>query len=129
MDVLVYNQRDHFETIKDWYKKRGMPEIKPSFLAENGMIVSDEDLVCAGFFGTVNSECGYFENIISNPDSDKKTRSEGLDILFESLVSLAKISGCKHITFVSNHDKLINRIERHGFRKLESGLTLLGRGL
>lgn len=104
------NKRDLI-TIGEWYRKRGIV-FDTSFLPPFGLIA---DGICAGFLYRTDSPVAVVGNLVSDPDGDRETRSQALDLLIEMLYSRARFEGFKRVTAASNLNSVKKRLVSLGF--------------
>lgn len=97
--------------IKSWYLKRGIV-FDTSYLPKFGLIA---DGICAGFLYRTDSTLAVVGNLVSDPDSDRETRSQALDLLIEMLYSRARFEGFKRVTAASNLNSVKKRLVSLGF--------------
>lgn len=123
MKAIKYEQKHHLAAVS-WWAKRSWPVIPEHCLPENGFVVCEGDkLICMGWLYETNSALNAIEWVVSNPDTTKEERDEGLDLLFNSLLGIVK-EGAMIIGF-SNFEAMSERYEKHGFNRGDESMTLL----
>lgn len=111
MNLRKYTNLDYW-TLTSWWHLHDWPCPDQEMLPETGFIVED---ICAGFLYKTDSKIALLEFIISNPQTTKEKRANGLDILITALCEEAKKLEFKAIFTSVQHKKLIQRYENHGF--------------
>jgi len=119
MNIRKYERSD-YPIVCEWWSMHKWPNIPASMLPSTGFII---DKVCAGFLYKTDSTIGILEFIISNPNSDVQIRSNGLNLLIETLVAEAKVNGMSAIFTSVNNNKLINRYKDLGFTESDKNIT------
>lgn len=119
MQVRKYERYDYY-TLVEWWSQHSWKAPSINMLPKTGFIVEN---ICAGFLYKTDSEIAWLEFIISNPVSDKEERSQALDLVINSLVEEAKLSGFKAIFTSVEHKKLIERYKEHGFVESDKDMT------
>lgn len=87
------------------------------YLPASGFIV---DGVAVGFVLFTNSAIGILDYFISNPEVEFSERSEAISKITESLLILAKTSGCKAIKCETQSLSIELKAKHFGFK--ETGL-------
>lgn len=112
-----YFAEKDIDQIQDWLSQRNLPAIPGDYLPVSGFIVEG---VAVGFILFTNSSLGIFDYFISNPKADLKDRSQAISDITESLLLLAKTSGCKAIKCSTRVDSIEEKARHFGFQ--ETGL-------
>lgn len=110
--------KELFEHVQAWKAKRKLPALKPILLSTTGYVVTSIKTsmpIAAMWLYYTNSSIIMFEELITNPESDKKERNEAIDFLLDFSVDVSKNLGYKVIMALSNNDLLMNRLKRHKF--------------
>lgn len=118
--------REDYEALKGWWSAQKWEAPPLECLPTVGFMIED---VCAGFLYQTDSAFSWLEFVIANPDTDKKVRSEALDLVINALTKASKELGYKAIYTTLNHPKLIERYQKHGFMKTDEGITALVRSI
>lgn len=119
-----------YAKLKGWWEKWKWTPIPKQSLPDNGkggiMVYDENNDICAGFLYLTNSDMGWIEFIISNPDiKEKSIRKNALLYLIESLSKLAKDSGVR-VIFTSVENKgLEQRYIDAGFIQTDKGVNNL----
>ena len=126
MEIRWLNDNDYEQSLAIWWKKwRWTPPPKDMLPGEGkgGFMVSSDGVdICAGFLYLTNSKTAWLEYIISNFDyKDKEKREEALNMLIETLIDLAKVNNIKYIYASLRSKSLIEKYEKNGFNKGNSG--------
>lgn len=129
LKTRIYKPED-YETLASWWDKH--PQWKPvpeEWLPKVGFVVdSDGSPICAGFLYFTNSTIAWLEYIVSDPDSDKETRSEAVDVLINQLTTQAIKVGFKvHFTSVGNPAFQKRLVEKHQYEVGDTNVTQLFR--
>jgi len=120
-----YNFADHYEMLVRWWNAHPTWTPVPAPCLPKGFVIrSEERFICAGFlYKTVGTPVNAIEWVISNPDTTKRERDKGLDLLFTSLLSLT--SKGELILGFSHHPSLIRKYEKFGFQESDKGMSLM----
>lgn len=118
--------RADLEEVNRWLAARGMKPWPPWLLSGTGYVVPG---VAAQWLYLTDSGFAFLENLASNPAVARERRSAGLDAVIEAAISEARAADTRVLTSYVRLPHVQQRLERHGFRVLGSGLTLVGRAL
>ena len=104
-----YLRTKDYSKLKGWWEKWKWTPIPQQSLPDNGkggiMVYDENNDICAGFLYLTNSDMGWIEFIISNPEvKEKSIRKDALVYLIENLSKLAKDSGVR-VIFISVQNK------------------------
>lgn len=127
MDTELFNYEKHYALAQEWWLAHGWPEAPtPPILPKNGVVVTVAGRpICLGFLYLSDSEIGWVEYVVSDPESDKVKRGEALDLLIDSLKKIAVAFG-KPVLFTSGKNpSLLERFRRKGFIMGDTGMTQL----
>lgn len=110
-----------YDMLSIWWKQHEWPAVPFSCLPTFGLIIECDKLAaCAGFLYATDSNISILEWVVSNPDVDALERSHALDILLVKLEAQAKEYGSQFIFTFLKHERLMKRVEDHGFLKTDS---------
>lgn len=109
MNSINYESKLHLEMITKWYKQWDMPIDDIIMLPPTGLIIPD---VCAVFIYKTNSLICLIENLICNQECDLETRQQGLSIITNDILDMAKDCGFKKIISLVSNPKVIERITK-----------------
>lgn len=110
----------HYDTLCQWWRAHQWEPVPLSALPRTGLVIPG---ICAGFIYSTDSDLGWIEWIVSNPESEKVERSKALDTLLEGLKEKAREMGKKVVFSSSNNAGLISRLERSGFQITDRDVT------
>mgnify|MGYP006891171484 CR=1 FL=1 len=107
----------NLEYINKWYEKRELTTPSNIIRSNTGYMVVNNDgkAICAMWIYYTNSNIAIFEELISDPESSRKERSEGIDMLLEFACDLIKLKGFKVVMAFSENTALMSRLKRHKF--------------
>jgi len=110
MEARYLTVEDYSKLVEWWEKWKWTPLAQSSLPdnGEGGVMISNEGVdICAGFLYLTNSDFGWIEFIVSNPDEkNKEIRKEALTLLIDTLSKLAKDRGCRLILTSVNNKSL-----------------------
>lgn len=109
MNIRKFNKEKDYETVLSWATKRNLKYPPLDFLSDDGLII---DNVCSVFLYKTNSKVLFLEALISNPNTTKELRSQGLDILFSNIIDYSKANSIKYIYCNLENKILENKIKR-----------------
>lgn len=123
--IPVVASREHVLDACRWLSLRGgigHPRWFPSWgLAIPGV---------AGCWVYLNdSPVGFLDPLVANPEVDRGIRNKALDILVESVLCECAILGLEVLQATTKLPPVLDRASRHGFRVVESCVTLIAKDL
>lgn len=130
MDLKIrpFTEAD-YEVVSGWAKE--YPKPSKELLTKSSTFVLEVDgkmvFVLTVYFTNCKEIC-FVENFMGNPEL-KDERKAHSQLLFTYVEKLAKDFGYKNIVGFSNVDKLTQKYETFGYRKLTDELCALGKGL
>lgn len=101
-----------FPEMTKWAHARGQNMPHRSLFPRNGFII---DGTAAGFVYFTDSAVAILDCYISNPSSEKKTRSDALDAITDALIRCAEFHRCKLIKCDTKIEAIKRRAERFEF--------------
>jgi len=116
--------------IDSWFRGHGGGwQIPPeSMLSTTGFIAEvNGKPVFAGWLYLANSELGFMDWLVNNPDSNHEERVEGIKILTDGMFEEGKKQGLKRILTLASHPGLIEKLKGSGFFVTDSDVTILMR--
>lgn len=126
--TVPFSSQDHYSTLSKWWNHYDFSPPPVHSLPKTGVVIyNSETPICAGFLYKTDSSISWMEFIVANPKSDKRLRSEALDVLINCLTYVAKENGFKIIFTSSDLPKLIERKQKHGFIVGDQNVTQLVR--
>ena len=127
MNIVEYDEKKHYHHFLLWWDERGLDFTPASFLPKSGIVIEDDNGIpfVAGFLYLTNGGVAMINTLIS--DKSRKDRSLAIDVLIDTLITMAKSSGYKVISCATNLEHLTDRYIRHGFQKFETGVTHMGK--
>lgn len=130
MNVRFFRPDADYSMVSAWWRAWKWPVLPLDALPKTGVIVSSNDIeVCAGWLYQTDSSIAWLEFIISNPKYREDDRSECVDALIGTLLTLAREAGYKNVFTSTNAAALVKRYERNGFSVTDSNVTHLMRGI
>jgi len=127
MNYLVKNYSpEDYSTVCTWWAARGWPCLPEVLLPQTGIVVQD---IAAGFVYKTNSSLALMEWIVTNPKASSEDRNQGLSLLLDGCISLAKELGSTMIITSLSDKGLIERYSKHGFMATDTEMTNMVRGL
>lgn len=113
MKIIPYESSKHEAMLIKWYNQWNISSDNINILSDCGLIIED---VCAVFLYKTNSSLCLIENLICNKDLTKQIHDQGLDLMCDAILQLAKQSGFKQvISLVSCNPKLAERMIKLGY--------------
>lgn len=82
-------------------------------LSNTGLVVNDTAI---GFLFKTNSKTAYIDNIVTNPAKTSQERDVSLAVLITNLGIMAKDSGFKLLTVLSNTSNMDKRLFTLGYK-------------
>ncbi len=114
MEVERWNATKHGPLVAGWIRARGLGEDAGdlSLLPTSGFVVGG---IAVGFVYLTNSALAFMDGFMTDPDSDKATRSKALDMLLNALFDEARELGYKAVAGTTSAQPLADRLAQHGF--------------
>lgn len=116
----------HYAIIQQWWKEYKSFAPLQEHLSQNGFIIYlEEKPICAGFVYKTDSKICWFEQQISNPDTDKEVRDAALSLLIDTAIDWASSENFSLIFTSTNSAKFQSRLEKTGFVVVDNNQTHL----
>lgn len=129
MNIRSYKKED-YNTLVNWYNKWNLPITPEDYIPQYALIVEKDVPLCSGFLYQLGDTSMYWiEGIISNPDSKKEDKIEGLKLLINSLVNIAKENKASLILSSTPREGLKNIFNENDFGTTPEQYYHLGRRL
>ncbi len=116
----------YYALLKTWWDGKGgqWEAIRPEFLSSRGMIIKDKDkYVCAAWLYTTDSAFGVINWVISNNESDPKTKKKCLEFMLGKLEDYARFLGVGVIYMTMETRSLKNILSEQGFLKTSNNIS------
>lgn len=97
---------EDYDTIKHWWTLHGSSVVPPRLLPKVGFVVEN---VAAAFLYRTDAPVGWIENLISNPSISKDIRSQGIDLLLQTLFEYADSTGIENLVSFTDVDVVVKR--------------------
>lgn len=127
---MMYSARfvikEDYETLKQWWIDWNWSPVPPAFLPVNGLMVSNDNDICAGWVYKTDTPICWIEHIIS----DKNSKDRGAVVfLIQMLEELAKDLGFKVAMTSIKNASLMRKMEDLGYQKSDTEMTNYVKGL
>lgn len=126
--IRPYKNEDYQEIAK-WAVD--MPKLSEDLLSKSSTFILELDsklvFLMTVYFTNCKEIC-FLDNFIGNPKM-KEARKEHSQLLFTYIETLAKDLGYKSVVCFSNIDKLTQKYETYGYKKIMNNAYVLGKGL
>lgn len=125
----VRNEEDYkkyYPTLKSWWEGKGgaWQSINPFLLSSRGMIVKKDDkYICAAWLYTTDSAYGVINWVITNNDSDPKTKKKCIEFMLNKLEEYAKFIGIGMIYMAMETRSLKKVLENQGFLRTSNNIS------
>lgn len=129
MKVRAFESKD-YQDVCSWWKKQEWPALPESILSTSGFIIENngQKLAATWIFRT-NCPIYIMEWTVGNPDANWNDRSSAIKIVTDAACEWAKSDGASQVFTMTKNDRYMEKLEEIGFKKTESGMTHLIRGL
>ena len=107
--------REDLPMLNDWRLQRDLMPVELNELPSKGVVVVNHTSSIAAGFLRITEGLGIFDSMITNPEMPAETRHAALEVLFDSLLELAKIYSLKQLIGFSVEASMIERSKRFGF--------------
>lgn len=118
----VHNEDDYqkyYPLLKSWWEGKGgaWQAIAPQFLSTRGIIIKDDraKYICAAWLYTTDSSVGVINWIITDNDSDPKTKRKCIEFMMSRLEDYTKFIGLTMIYTVMGTNSLKKVLKKQGF--------------
>lgn len=113
------NEAD-WDTLVEWWDSWPEWQAPPKdFLPDDGnggiMVEKNNIPIVAGFLYFTNSNVGWLEYVISNPDYKEQDRSEAIKLLITAAENVFKGQGVKYVFSIGRNKHLINKHKELGW--------------
>lgn len=116
MRVEEYVHSEHGSFIRDWLIARGLDGELSNEPAEIGFVVFNEnEPICAAFLRLIEGKYALLDGLISNPNAESQLRNDGINLVVEKIISIAKHLGIKQIIAFSIDKGTLSRALLYGF--------------
>jgi len=120
MKYRVWNLDQDYPILENWCKERKwQSEIPKEMLPPQGIIVEDEEPICAlGLYLNEKVKFGYMYGIFSNPKIGKVTLFKAMKMSLQGVKELASTNGIEVIITHTAEEALEKLYTRHGDMEL-----------
>jgi hypothetical protein len=126
---IRYFTKEDLPTLNAWWKAKNVA-CGPDFsfdprMLPSGVVVSGEDGtdLAVGFLYRTDSAIAWIEWVCGNPDAEPGARGTAVDKVIDTLLTEAKNQGYLVAFTASNLPALNSRLEKHGYAKMDGGMT------
>lgn len=117
MRIFAFEYHKHASMVQSWMSKHAFPLPPPSYLPTRGYVVED---TASGFLYATDSAFGFVEWVATNPDKDKEERSQGVDLLMETITKEAKSLNMQALFSMSGVEAYKTILKRNGFQESDT---------
>lgn len=130
MNIRSFDSSKDYNEVSSWWKKQEWPSLPLELLTTSGFIIEDEtNKIAATWIFKTNCPIYIMEWTVGNPDINWQDRSAGIDLVTDAACKWAKSDGATQVFTMTRNERFINKLEKAGFQKTESGMTHLVRVL
>tara|TARA_B100000214_G_C23961026_1_gene625270 strand:- start:619 stop:1083 length:465 start_codon:yes stop_codon:yes gene_type:complete len=125
MKCRPYNRDTDYETLVEWWKQWEFGVVPKDMLPVDGIMVVDEKPICFGgiYFLGPNTSLALMEWVVTDKNSDLKTRHKALKMCINSVMDLARNKGIKLVYTMTKEKALQKRyVKYHNMVQTESGI-------
>jgi hypothetical protein len=124
ISVDYFNPEKHYETVAAWWKASDWPVVPLSHLSQTGLVVSNNGAPAAAawIYKTDSAFC-ILEFIVADPAVRREARTNVISVLVSAAKMLCRSMGFQSIYMSIKNDSLAKRIEAHGFKPTDKGMT------
>lgn len=122
MSPKPFEAQKHYKDVSTWWNTHKWPVIPLAMLPPTGFVIEG---VCAGWLYLTDSPIALLEWVVANPNTPVDERGQGLDALVARLKEEAKARGKSFVFMTAKNERLINRLEKHGFQRTDEHMTNL----
>ena len=111
-----------------WWKAWGWEQMPPDgFLSDDGILVTNgDDCICAGFLYKIsNADVAWFTFPVSNPEIRGVERKDGIRLMIDTIVGIAKDLGYKYVYSSLRNSSMIQAQKNCGFIEADNNHTEL----
>lgn len=122
--VELFKPEAHYEIAAKWWAAQSWPVIPLTHLPKTGVVVScdGKPAACAWIYKTDSAIC-WVEWIVADPDVRHEKRAAVLSTLISAAKMTAELMGYQSAFMTIKNQSLAGRIEAHGFKTTEQGMT------
>lgn len=116
----------YYPLLKTWWEGKGgqWEAIRPEFLSSRGMIIKDKDqYVCAAWLYTTDSAYGVINWVISNNESDPKTKKKCIEFMLGKLENYARFLGIGVIYMAMETRSLKSILKKQNFLMTSNNIS------
>lgn len=130
MIIKLFDKSTDYETVKTWWLAQNWPAVPESSLSTTGFIIKEGDQsLLSGWVYHTNSDIAWLEFIVANPEIKGEQRDEAFELFFSFVLNYAKIKNYKNVFTSVQHQGLMKRLEKNGFKKGDENMTNFIRSL
>lgn len=130
MNVRSFDSNLDYADVSSWWKKQEWPVLPLGMLPNSGFIIEDnKNKIAATWIIKTNYPVYLMEWTIGNPDVDWEDRSTGIDLVTDAACKWAKANGASHLFTMTKNERFMDKLEKSGFIKADTGMTHLMRVL
>lgn len=128
MILLPFELNKHKTILNSWYQGWNQePPPDKTFSPTGYLVYNNETPICAGFLCKTDAGFAIIYNYISDPKSDKLTRSEALDMLSKELTDIATKENFYMVCASTANTSVAKRFEKLGYVTTHEQFINLGR--
>ena len=121
---------EDYPTLVKWWESYDGVEVPDSGLLPDGglggfVVVKEGKLIAAAFLYLTNSDIGYVDFLISDPNYKGRDRFDMITVLIDVCSEVAIKQGCRLIWAMTTYPGVVKRCERLGHEILEEKYTLI----
>lgn len=126
MHARPFHLGSDYPEICEWWRARKFPMVPLNQLSNMGIVIEEDGVkYCAGWVYVTNSALGWFEFVVSNPESPFRKRKDALIYLVNEAQKVAKAAGIGLLFATLENKNLIKLYLDHGFHKGDVNMTNL----
>lgn len=129
MTIKLIDEHD-LVFMREWWKAHDWTPPHSYMLSPTGILVSEDDMpLVGGWYIQTNSLTALAEWIVKNPKASARQCNMALDVLYDTLESLARTDGYKVLITLLNHPKFEEYLENREYIKGDLALNTYIKGL
>lgn len=125
MEVRMFDRKNDYQALYDLCLEHDM-KIEDEEMPALGVVIENENqLIAMGFVRQCEGNVGIMDSVITNPKASSADRNKALNLLYRTVIELAKEWNISHLIGFSRDVGIIERSKKFGFMEINQTILSL----